>query len=93
MDDQIGDDLLRLIFICLPPGAVGAGITRAKRTLSTRRVPFEIPPRSELPDRLASVLEVIYLVFNEGYAATAGSDWMRPSLCAEAMRSAGSWLG
>ncbi len=117
MDDQIGDDLLRLIFISchpvlspqaraaltlrllcgltaaeiaraflVPEPTVAQRITRAKRTLSTRRVPFEIPPRRELPDRLASVLEVIYLVFNEGYAATAGTDWMRPSLCAEAMR-------
>jgi RNA polymerase sigma factor (sigma-70 family) len=117
MDDQIGDDLLRLIFISchpvlspqaraaltlrllcsltaaeiaraflVPEPTVAQRITRAKRTLSARRVPFELPPRSELPDRLASVLEVIYLVFNEGYAATAGTDWMRPSLCAEAMR-------
>jgi RNA polymerase sigma factor (sigma-70 family) len=117
MDDHIGDDLLRLIFISchpvlspqaraaltlrllcgltaaeiaraflVPEPTVAQRITRAKRTLSARRVPFELPPRSELPDRLASVLEVIYLVFNEGYAATAGTDWMRPSLCAEAMR-------
>jgi predicted RNA polymerase sigma factor len=117
MDDQIGDDLLRLIFITchpvlspqaraaltlrllcgltaaeiaraflVPEPTVAQRITRAKRTLAARRVRFEIPPRSELPDRLASVLEVIYLVFNEGYAATAGTDWMRPSLCAEAMR-------
>ncbi len=59
---------------------------RAKRTLAARKVPFEIPARSELPGRLASVLEVIYLAFNEGYSATAGEDWMRPALCAEAMR-------
>jgi RNA polymerase sigma factor (sigma-70 family) len=117
MDDQIGDDLLRLIFIAchpvlspqaraaltlrllcgltateiaraflVPEPTVAQRITRAKRTLAARRIRFEIPPRGELPDRLASVLEVIYLVFNEGYAATAGTDWMRPSLCAEAMR-------
>jgi RNA polymerase sigma factor (sigma-70 family) len=117
IDDQIGDDLLRLIFIAchpvlapqaraaltlrllcgltaaeiaraflVPEPTVAQRITRAKRTLAARRVRFEIPPRSELPDRLASVLEVIYLVFNEGYAATAGTDWIRPSLCAEAMR-------
>jgi RNA polymerase sigma factor (sigma-70 family) len=117
MDDQIGDDLLRLIFIAchpvlspqaraaltlrllcgltaaeiaraflVPEPTVAQRITRAKRTLTARRIRFEIPPRGELPDRLASVLEVIYLVFNEGYAATAGTDWMRPSLCAEAMR-------
>jgi RNA polymerase sigma factor (sigma-70 family) len=117
LDDQIGDDLLRLIFIAchpvlspqaraaltlrllcgltaaeiaraflVPEPTVAQRITRAKRTLAARQVRFEIPPRSELPDRLASVLEVIYLVFNEGYAATAGTDWMRPSLCAEAMR-------
>jgi predicted RNA polymerase sigma factor len=117
MDDQIGDDLLRLIFMAchpvlspqaraaltlrllcglsaaeiaraflVPEPTVAQRITRAKRTLVARRVRFEIPPRSELPDRLTSVLEVIYLVFNEGYAATAGTDWMRPLLCAEAMR-------
>jgi RNA polymerase sigma factor (sigma-70 family) len=117
MDDQIGDDLLRLIFVAchpvlapqaraaltlrllggltaaeiaraflVPEPTVAQRITRAKRTLAARRVRFEIPPRSELPDRLASVLEVIYLVFNEGYAATAGTDWIRPSLCSEAMR-------
>ena len=61
-------------------------IVRAKRTLSEARVPFEVPPRSELAPRLASVLEVIYLVFNEGYAATAGEDWTRPALCEEALR-------
>jgi len=117
MDDSIGDDLLRLIFIAchpalspqaraaltlrllcglttaeiaraflVPEPTVAQRIVRAKRTLADRRVPFEIPVRTELPGRLASVLKVIYLVFNEGYAATAGADWMRPSLCAEAMR-------
>ena len=117
LDDHIGDDLLRLIFVAchpvLPPDGrvaltlrllgglstdeiaraflvseptVAQRIVRAKRTLSTRRVPFEIPAPAELPDRLAAVLEVIYLVFNEGYSATAGQDWMRPALCAEAQR-------
>jgi predicted RNA polymerase sigma factor len=59
---------------------------RAKRTLSDAHVPFEIPRRDELGERLSSVLEVIYLVFNEGYSATAGNDWMRPALCEEALR-------
>ena len=59
---------------------------RAKRTLAEKQVPFEVPLREELPERLASVLEVLYLIFNEGYSATAGSDWMRGELCAEAMR-------
>ena len=66
--------------------AVAQRIVRAKRTLSAARVPFEVPARAELPDRLASVLEVIYLIFNEGYAATAGSDWVRPELLEEALR-------
>src|SRR5204862_4495553 len=61
-------------------------IVRAKRTLADRRVPFEVPPPALRAARLASVLEVIYLVFNEGYAAMAGDDWMRPSLCHEALR-------
>ena len=61
-------------------------IVRAKRTLAEKRVPFEVPRRAELATRLSSVLEVIYLVFNEGYAATAGDDWMRPALCEDAMR-------
>ena len=61
-------------------------IVRAKRTLSEAQVPFELPPREELTARLASVLEVIYLIFNEGYSATAGEDWMRPALCEEALR-------
>jgi RNA polymerase sigma factor (sigma-70 family) len=117
MDDHIGDDLLRLIFISchpvlspearaaltlrllcglttaeigraflVPETTVAQRIVRAKRTLTERRVPFEIPARAELPDRLASVLGVVYLMFNEGYAATAGAAWMRPPLCAEAMR-------
>jgi predicted RNA polymerase sigma factor len=117
MDDHIGDDLLRLIFISchpvlspearaaltlrllgglttaeiaraflVPETTIAQRIVRAKRTLTARRVPFELPSRAEIPGRLTSVLEVIYLMFNEGYAATAGEDWMRPPLCAEAMR-------
>jgi RNA polymerase sigma-70 factor, ECF subfamily len=65
---------------------VAQRIVRAKRTLAAARVPFEVPERDELPDRLAAVLEVIYLIFNEGYAATAGDDWMRPELIEEALR-------
>jgi RNA polymerase sigma factor (sigma-70 family) len=117
LDDPIGDDLLRLMFIaCHPVLATDArialtlrlvgGLTteeiargflapvptiqqrivRAKRTLSEARVPFETPQPDELARRLASVLEVIYLVFNEGYAATAGDDWVRPALCEDALR-------
>ena len=59
---------------------------RAKRTLAEANVPFEVPARASSPTRLASVLEVIYLVFNEGYAATAGEHWIRPALCEEALR-------
>lgn len=69
-----------------PEATVGQRISRAKRTLSEHRVPFEVPSGAELHDRLASVLEVLYLVFNEGYAATAGDDLMRPALCDEALR-------
>jgi RNA polymerase sigma-70 factor (ECF subfamily) len=117
VDDHIGDDLLRLIFMtCHPvlstearvaltlrllgglttdeiaraflvPGpTIAQRIVRAKRTLAEARVPFELPPRDELGARLASVLEVIYLVFNEGYTATAGEDWMRPALSEDALR-------
>src|ERR1700719_1676209 len=116
-DDDVGDDLLRLVFISchpvlssegrvaltlrllgglttdeiarpflVPEPTVAQRIVRAKRTLSEARVPFEIPRKAELTARLASVLEVIYLIFNEGYAATAGDDWMRPTLCEEALR-------
>ncbi|MDM0114734.1 RNA polymerase sigma factor [Variovorax sp. J22R133] len=116
-DDDIGDDLLRLIFTACHPllsrearvaltlrvvgglttdeiaraflvaePTIAQRIVRAKRTLTDAKVPFEIPRADELAPRLASVLEVIYLVFNEGYAATAGDDWMRPTLCAEALR-------
>jgi RNA polymerase sigma factor (sigma-70 family) len=115
--DEIGDDLLRLIFIAchpllsteartaltlkligglttaeiaraflVPEPTIAQRIVRAKRTLSAAHVPFELPPRSQLHTRLSSVLEVIYLVFNEGYSATAGADWMRPALCEEALR-------
>jgi RNA polymerase sigma factor (sigma-70 family) len=70
----------------VPEPTVGQRITRAKRTLAEKRVPIELPPPAEAGERLASVLEVIYLIFNEGYAATAGDDWMRPSLCEEALR-------
>ena len=116
-DDEIGDDLLRLIFTAchpllpteartaltlrllgglttaeiaraflVPESTIAQRIVRAKRALSEAAVPFEIPRGEELRRRLSSVLEVIYLVFNEGYSATAGSDWMRPALCEEALR-------
>jgi RNA polymerase sigma factor (sigma-70 family) len=116
-DDDIGDDLLKLIFTAchpllsteartaltlkllaglttaeiaraflVPEATVAQRIVRAKRVLSEARVPFAIPRREELGARLCSVLEVIYLVFNEGYAATSGDDWMRPVLCEEALR-------
>ena len=115
--DDIGDDLLRLIFTAchpvlstearvaltlkllgglttheiaraylVPEPTVAQRIVRAKRTLSEAKVPYEVPRGEELAPRLASVLEVIYLVFNEGYTATAGSDWMRPDLAQEALR-------
>ncbi|WP_431914054.1 RNA polymerase sigma factor [Nonomuraea jabiensis] len=70
----------------VPEPTIGQRISRAKRTLADRKIPIELPPPAELPARLASLLEVIYLIFNEGYAATAGDDWIRPSLCQEAMR-------
>jgi RNA polymerase sigma factor (sigma-70 family) len=70
----------------VPESTVAQRIVRAKRTLSAAEVPFEVPQREELSERLASVLEVIYLIFNEGYAATAGDDWMRPELIEEALR-------
>ena len=116
LDDEIGDDLLRLVFISchpvlstearvaltlrllgglttveiarayvVPEPTIAQRIVRAKRTLSEARVPFEIPRGADLKARLASVLEVIYLIFNEGYSATAGEDWMRPGLCEEAL--------
>ncbi|KGM53395.1 RNA polymerase subunit sigma-24 [Lysobacter daejeonensis GH1-9] len=117
LQDDIGDDLLRLVFTAchpvlsrearvaltlrllggltteeiaraflVPEPTVAQRIVRAKRTLAERQVPFEVPRRADLPERLSSVLEVVYLVFNEGYAATAGDDWMRPALCEEALR-------
>ena len=117
VDDHIGDDLLRLIFISCHPvlpaearaaltlrlvgglttheiaraflatePAIAQRIVRAKRTLAEKKIPFEIPAPGELTSRVASVLDVIYLIFNEGYAATSGQDWIRPGLCAEALR-------
>jgi RNA polymerase sigma factor (sigma-70 family) len=117
LDDEIGDDLLRLVFIAchpvlstearvaltlrllggltteeiaraflVPESTIAQRIVRAKRTLADKRIPFEVPPKAERAARLSSVLEVIYLVFNEGYAATAGDDWMRPALGQEALR-------
>jgi RNA polymerase sigma factor (sigma-70 family) len=117
LDDQIEDDMLRLMFICCHPilpsesrialtlrllgglttkeiarsfltsePTIAQRIVRAKRTIGDARVPFEVPNAAERDERLASVLEVLYLVFNEGYSATAGDDWMRPALCEEAMR-------
>jgi len=72
-------------FLAAEP-AIAKRIVRAKRTLASQQVPFEVPPPAERPARLASVLEVLYLVFNEGYSAMAGDDWMRPALCHEALR-------
>ncbi|HWE20226.1 MAG TPA: RNA polymerase sigma factor [Hyphomicrobiaceae bacterium] len=117
LDDDIGDDLLRLMFTAchpvlstearvaltlrligglateeiaraflVPEPTIAQRIVRAKRTLSEKRVPFEVPRGDERAGRLASVLEVLYLVFNEGYTATAGADWIRPRLCEEALR-------
>jgi RNA polymerase sigma factor (sigma-70 family) len=117
IDDDVGDDLLRLVFTAchplltpdarvaltlrllggltteeiaraflVPEPTVAQRIVRAKRTLAQAAVPFEVPRGPELATRLASVLEVIYLVFNEGYSATAGEDWMRPALCEDALR-------
>ncbi|WP_239088204.1 RNA polymerase sigma factor [Planosporangium mesophilum] len=117
IDDDIGDDLLRLIFTAchpvlsvearvaltlrmlgglttdeiaraflVPEPTVAQRIVRAKRSLADKKVPFEVPSGADRGDRLASVLEVVYLVFNEGYSATAGDDWVRPSLCEEALR-------
>ena len=70
----------------VPEPTIAQRIVRAKKTLSRARVPFEVPGTEERPARLSSVLEVIYLIFNEGYSATAGDDWMRPALCADALR-------
>jgi RNA polymerase sigma factor (sigma-70 family) len=78
------DEIARAFLVAEP--TVAQRIVRAKRTLAAARVPFELPPRDELGARLASVLEVIYLIFNEGYSATAGDDWIRPALLEEALR-------
>ena len=78
------DEIARAYLV--PEPTVGQRITRAKRTLADRKVAIELPPPAEAAERLASVLEVIYLVFNEGYAATAGDEWVRPALCEEALR-------
>ncbi|MGP3925601.1 RNA polymerase sigma factor [Streptomyces sp. 8N616] len=78
------EEIARAFLVAEP--TVAQRIVRAKRTLSQKRVPFEVPHGPELADRLSSVLEVIYLIFNEGYAATAGDDWMRPALCEDALR-------
>ena len=117
LDDDVGDDLLRLMFTAchpvlstearvaltlrllggltteeiaraflVPASTVAQRIVRAKRTLAEARVPFEVPQGDERAERLPSVLEVIYLVFNEGYLATAGDDWLRPALCEDALR-------
>jgi RNA polymerase sigma factor (sigma-70 family) len=116
-DDDISDDLLRLVFISchpvlstearvaltlrllgglttqeiaraflVPEPTIAQRIVRAKRTLTEARVPFEVPRGSDRAARLSSVLEVLYLIFNEGYSATAGDDWMRPALCEDALR-------
>jgi len=117
IDENVGDDLLRLILVAchpvlstdarvaltlrllgglttdeiaraflVPEPTIAQRIVRAKRTLAEARVPFEVPRGDELSSRLSSVLEVIYLIFNEGYAATRGDDWMRPELCEDALR-------
>ena len=117
LDDDIGDDLLRLVFTAchpvlstearvaltlrllggltteeiaraflVPEPTVAQRIVRAKRTLAEKQVPFEVPRGAELAVRLSSVLEVVYLIFNEGYTATAGDEWMRPALCEDALR-------
>ncbi|KAF5287651.1 hypothetical protein FQR65_LT21009 [Abscondita terminalis] len=124
LQDDLGDDLLRLIFIAChpvlptearlaltlrllgglstdeiaraflqPEPTIAQRIVRAKRTLAQKQVPFEVPRKHELTERLDSVLEVLYLIFNEGYSATAGDDWMRPALCDEALRLGRSLAG
>jgi len=117
LDDHVGDDLLRLVFIAchpvlstearvaltlrllgglttdeiaraflVPESTIAQRIVRAKRTLSDKKVPFEVPRGDELAGRVSSVLEVLYLIFNEGYSATSGEDWVRPNLCQDALR-------
>ena len=78
------DEIARAFLV--PEPTIAQRIVRAKRTLAEKRVPFEVPRGTELAARLSSVLEVIYLIFNEGYSATAGDDWMRPVLCEDALR-------
>src|SRR6266478_763759 len=78
------DEIARAFLV--PEPTIAQRIVRAKRTLAEARVPFEVPRGGELAARLSSVLEVIYLIFNEGYSATTGEDWMRPALCEEALR-------
>ncbi|HEX2224275.1 MAG TPA: sigma-70 family RNA polymerase sigma factor, partial [Thermoanaerobaculia bacterium] len=78
------DEIARAYLV--PEPTVAQRIVRAKKTLAEKRIPFEVPRGADLAARLSSVLEVIYLIFNEGYAATAGADWMRPALCEEALR-------
>ena len=80
------DEIARAFLV--PEPTIAQRIVRAKRTLSAAKVPFELPRDDDLADRMASVLEVLYLIFNEGYTATAGDDWMRPALCDEALRLA-----
>jgi predicted RNA polymerase sigma factor len=78
------DEIARAFLV--PAPTVAQRIVRAKRTLADKQIPFELPRAPDLAERLASVLEVVYLIFNEGYAATAGDDWMRPGLCEDALR-------
>src|SRR5205823_10702040 len=78
------DEIARAYLLSEP--TIAQRIVRAKRTLSEAHVPFEVPRGAEFTARLSSVLQVIYLIFNEGYSATAGEDWMRPALCEEALR-------
>src|SRR2546427_12113848 len=78
------DEIARAFLV--PEPTIAQRIVRAKRTLAETRVPFEVPRKDELAARLSSVLEVVYLVFNEGYSATAGDEWMRPALCEDALR-------
>src|SRR5690606_36961499 len=77
-------EIARALLVAEP--TVAQRIVRAKRTLAAKRIAFELPPPAEIGERLAAVSEVVYLIFNEGYAATAGDDWVRPDLCTEAMR-------
>src|SRR6059036_1460939 len=78
------DEIARAFLV--PEPTIAQRIVRAKRTLAEKHIPFEVPRGPELAARLSSVLEVVYLIFNEGYTATAGDDWMRPALCEEALR-------